>query len=248
MVAEQLNLFRLPPEAPAPRTRHVHLGNQLVPYTLRQGRNRRLTLTIDERGLRVGAPRTITLAEIDAFIRTHAEWVFEKLAEYTAAHGPRQLAIRSGTRIPLWCGEAVVEILPGRNRVRWLGDTLILEAQPSASFEALARRGLQRRALSLFTERVAHFAAQMGIAPPPLALTSARSRWGSCSHNGSVRLNWRLVHLPLHLIDYVVAHELSHLVEMNHSPAFWAEVEKLYPGWPAARDELKQRTHSIPIL
>lgn len=248
MIAEQLALFRLPPESKADPKRHVHLGNQLVPYALRQGINRRLTLTIDERGLRVGAPKNATLTEIDAFIRSHADWVLQKLDEFAAVHGPRQLTIRSGTRIPLYSGEAVVDVMPGRNRVRWVGDVLVLEAQDSAPLEALARRGLQRRALKLFAERVSLYSAQMQITPPPLALTSARMRWGSCSHRGGIRLNWRLIHLPLHLIDYVVAHELSHLIEMNHSPAFWAEVEKLYPDWQAARDELKLLTPTIPIF
>lgn len=248
MKAEQLNLFRLAPEAPQPRERHVHLGNQLVPYTVRHGRSRRLSLTIDERGLRVGAPRSTSLADVDGFIRSHADWVLQKLDEYAAAYGPRQLGIRAGVRIPLFCGEALVEVLPGQNRVRWLGDTLILEARPQAPLDVLARRGLQRRSLALFAERLNEYAARMGIAPPPLALTSARSRWGSCSQHGGIRLNWRLIHLPLHLIDYVVAHELAHLIEMNHSPAFWAEVEKLYPDWRAARAELKQRTTTIPII
>ncbi|MBX9849575.1 MAG: M48 family metallopeptidase [Rhodocyclaceae bacterium] len=245
---EQLTLFRLDPEAPSPRERHVQLGARIVGYTLRQGRNKRLSLTIDERGLRVGAPRQSRITDIEEFIRSHGAWVIEKLEEYAAAHAPRQLAIRAGVKIPLLDREATVEVLPGSNRVRWLGDILILEARADTTLDTLARRGLQRRAMTLFSERLAIYAARMGCAPPPLGLSSARTRWGSCSHTGGIRLNWRLIHLPLHLIDYVVAHEMSHLIEMNHSPAFWSEVEKLYPDWQAARDELKQRTTSIPII
>lgn len=245
---EQLTLFRLDPEAPSPRERHVQLGSRIVGYTLRQGRNKRLSLTIDERGLRVGAPRQSRITDIEEFIRSHGAWVIEKLEEYAAAHAPRQLAIRAGVKIPLLDREATVEVLPGSNRVRWLGDTLILEARADTALDTLARRGLQRRAMTLFSERLAIYADRMGCAPPPLGLSSARTRWGSCSHAGGIRLNWRLIHLPLHLIDYVVAHEMSHLIEMNHSPAFWSEVEKLYPDWQAARDELKQRTTSIPII
>lgn len=244
----QLPLFRLDPETPAPRERHVQLGPRIVGYTLRQGRNKRLSLTIDERGLRVGAPRQVRLLEVEDFIRSNGNWVLEKLDEYAAAHAPRQLAIRSGVKIPVLDGEIKVEVLPGSNRVRWLGDTLILEARANTALDVLARRGLQRRALALFSERLAVYAERMGRAPPPLGLSGARTRWGSCSHHGGIRLNWRLIHLPLHLIDYVVAHEMAHLLEMNHSPAFWSEVEKLYPDWQAARDELKQRTTSIPII
>jgi len=245
---EQLSLFRLTPDVPSLPERHVQLGARIVTYALRHGRNKRLTLTIDERGLRVGAPRQIRIDEIENFIRSHADWVLEKLEEYTAAHAPRHLAIRTGARIPLLDREVTVEVLPGSNRVRWFGDTLILEARDDTPLETLARRGLQRRALALFGERLAHYAQLMNRAVPSLGLSSARTRWGSCSHAGEIRLNWRLIHLPQHLIDYVVAHEMAHLIEMNHSAAFWAEVEKLYPGWQVARDELKARAASVPII
>ena len=245
---EQLTLFRPDTEAPSPRERHVQLGPNIVGYTLRQGRNKRLSLTIDERGLRVGAPRQTRITDVEDFIRSHGSWVLEKLEEYAAANAPRQLAIRAGVKVPLLDHEITIDVMPGGNRVRWFGDTLILEARPDTALDVLARRGLQRRALALFAERLAYFARLMGCEPPQLGLSSARTRWGSCSHHGGIRLNWRLIHLPLHLIDYVVAHEMAHLIEMNHSPAFWAEVEKLYPDWQAARDELKQRTTSIPII
>jgi len=77
---------------------------------------------------------------------------------------------------------------------------------------------------------------------PPLKLSNARSEWGSCNHKGEIRLNWRLVHLPPHLADYVVAHEVAHLVELNHSKRFWSLVETLFPGHSAARRELGEWT------
>jgi len=86
----------------------------------------------------------------------------------------------------------------------------------------------------------------MGRAMPPLALSSAQSRWGSCSHRGGIRLNWRLIHLPHAQIDYVVAHELAHLVEMNHSPRFWSQVGRLFPDYEAARDVLKALAATVP--
>jgi predicted metal-dependent hydrolase len=75
---------------------------------------------------------------------------------------------------------------------------------------------------------------------PPLRLSYAASLWGSCNTRGVVSINWRLIQMPLHLIDYVVAHELSHLIEMNHSPAFWQTVGRIYPEYREARKELKK--------
>jgi predicted metal-dependent hydrolase len=91
-------------------------------------------------------------------------------------------------------------------------------------------------------------AAQLGQPLPPLALSAARTRWGSCSVRSGIRLNWRLIHLPPELIDYVIAHETAHLIEMNHSPRFWAVVETLHPDWRTSRQELKRLGAALPLI
>jgi predicted metal-dependent hydrolase len=244
---EQLPLFQLPPEKPSQKLRHVQIGPRIVGYELSVGGRRRLTMRIDERGLHVGAPLRTSIADIEKFIRDNGAWVTAKIDEYVGSGVRRQLAMRDGQRVPLLGGEAEVRVIAGGNRVRWEGDVLVLAAKPDADLDALARRALQRRALEVFAQRVDVYAPRLGRKIPPLGLSSARTRWGSCSSTG-IRLNWRLIHLPLHLIDYVVAHELGHLVEMNHSPRFWAVVESLYPNCRAARKELKQRTPELPII
>lgn len=228
--------------------RHVQVGARIVPYELRQAAGRRLAITIDERGLRVGAPRHLPLYEIEAFVRGHGDWVVRKLDEFAGRQAHRRLSIRDGVRLPLLGGEAVVRVEAGPNRSHWRDDNLILAARPDADLDALARRALQRRALDHFSARLAHFAHRMGRPAPALGLSSARTRWGSCSRKTGIRINWRLVHLPPHFADYVLAHELAHLVEMNHSPRFWAVVASLYPEWQTVRAELKRRAADIPLL
>jgi predicted metal-dependent hydrolase len=246
---EQLELFRLPPvtDGGPTRTQHIILAGRIVGYELRRDR-RRLAMRIDERGLRVGAPRTVPLAAIEAFIRSHGDWVLAKLDEFASRTAPRHLPIHDGARLPVLGQEVRVRVVGGGNRGYWQEDELWLAARPSADLAALARRALQRRALEHFRPRLIDLAAQAGRPVPALALTSARTRWGSCSARSGIRLNWRLIHLPPQLIDYVIAHEVAHLVEMNHSPRFWAVVEGLYPDWQAARGELKQRGAALPLL
>jgi predicted metal-dependent hydrolase len=244
---EQLSLFRLPPAVPQPKARHLQIGARIVAYELLSGR-RRLSMTIDERGLRIGAPRLLPVAAIEEFVLAHGDWVLQKLDEHAARHTHRHIAMRDGAVFPLLGAEARVRVTSGPNRALWDGDQLVLAAKADADLDALARRGLQRRALEVFTERMALAAEIAGYCAPALALSSARSRWGSCSRQTGIRLNWRLIHLPMALIDYVVAHELAHLVEMNHSPRFWVEVERLCPDWRAARRELKARAASIPVI
>jgi predicted metal-dependent hydrolase len=246
-VFEQLLLFRLPAVEPRQKTRHLLIGGRIVPYELRQSRSR-LSLTIDERGLRVGAPRHVGIRDVEAFVHGHGPWVLKKLDEFTARGARRHLTLRDGAVLPLLGAEVPVQVVAGGNRFRWQPDRLVLAVRADADLDALARRALQRRALDHFRERVAHYAALLDRPPPRLALSSARTRWGSCSVRTGVRFNWRLIHLAPALIDYVVAHELAHLLEMNHSPRFWAVVEGLYPGWREARAELKRRAAELPIL
>ena len=246
---EQLALFA--PSAldkTSGKLRHIQLGPRIVSYTLNLGR-RRLALNIDERGLRVGMPRGLTIAEMEAFIRQHGAWVLEKLDEHSGRNQRRQIAIRDGVRLPVLGQEIPVRVSPGNNRGRWFDGLLELAARPSADLDALAVRALQKRALEVFAERLDHYAAIIGLAARPrLGLSGARTRWGSCSRQTGIRLNWRLIHLPLALIDYVVIHELCHLKEMNHSPRFWAEVARLCPDWQARRNALKHQGASIPLI
>ena len=105
---------------------------------------------------------------------------------------------------------------------------------------------LQRQARRVFQERVDLFAARLGVRCTRLALSSAQTRWGSASADGSIRLNWRLVHFALPVIDYVVAHELAHLREMNHSAAFWDVVREAVPDFETARGTLRHEV--LPVF
>ena len=243
----QLSLFHLPQAAPA-KLRHAHLGNRIVPYEVRQKGVRRLSMTIDERGLRVSAPRRVSGAEIERFLGANGDWILRKLDEYAGRQITRHLRIRDGTRLPVLGREATVRVEAGANRTRWENGVLVLAARADADLDALAKRALQRRALEHFRQRAAHYAERLALPAPAVALSSARTRWGSCSRKTGIRLNWRLIHLSADLGDYVVAHEIAHLVEMNHGPRFWAVVGNLVPHWREARAELKRRSPEIPLF
>ena len=120
----------------------------------------------------------------------------------------------------------------------------LLLALPRDAGEAQIRDAvqswLQREASRVFAERAAHFAALLGVRVKRLSLSSAATRWGSANANGSVRLHWRLIQHPLATIDYVVAHELAHLREMNHSARFWNVVRSVVPDYEEARARLRQ--------
>lgn len=245
---EQLPLFHLPPAEPGLRRRRLQLGARIVDYELRQAAGRRLAMSIDERGLRVGAPRHLTLLAIESFVQENADWVLRKLDEHARRDRPRHLTVRDGVVLPVLGLEMPVQVVVGGNRIHWRDDALVLAARADADLNRLASRALQDRALAHYRQRGEHFAGRLGRPQPPLGLTGARTRWGSCSSRTGIRIHWRLIHLPPAFADYVIAHEFAHLLEMNHSPRFWAVVGELFPDWRRVRGELKRRAASLPIL
>jgi len=106
----------------------------------------------------------------------------------------------------------------------------------------------RRHAQVHFRDRVAHYSARLGVEPPRVFLSSARTRWGSCNAKREVRLNWRLMQAAAPVIDYVIAHELAHLKELNHSVRFWRVVERLCPEFRAPQAELNAMTQHYMTL
>ncbi len=258
----------LAPDAPQPLTsspqaRHaVQLGEHRVAYELRRARRRSIGFTVSADGLVVNAPRWVGLGDIETALREKSTWILRKLHEQRE-RAQRQLQARvewrEGGSVP-FLGETVMLVLDARTAGAVLHSaqdvlpgvphlTLLLGLPQFAGptqIRDVVQSWLQRQARRVFEERCALYAERLGVRVQRLALSSATTRWGSASADGSIRLNWRLVHFGLPVIDYVVTHELAHLREMNHSPAFWSVVRSVMPGYEQARSTLR---HSVlPLL
>jgi predicted metal-dependent hydrolase len=239
----------MPRPAQPEATRRIAIAGQAVDYHLRRSRRRTIGLAIDHRGLRVGAPLQARLGDIETLIREHGQWVLDKLADWRERPAPEKLAVGEGTVIFALGAALTVTVTPG-SRQRWLFSEpkLHLFVPPAVDARVVLEKALREKARRVFAERLALYAPRLGVPPPPLRLSAARTRWGSCSHHGGISLNWRLILMPLPVVDYVVTHELAHLREMNHSPRFWSVVEALCPDWKARRSELRQLARQIPQL
>jgi predicted metal-dependent hydrolase len=245
-VAEQLQLpFHVAPGAAGNR-RHILLGSRVVPYVFSRGRRRRLSMVVDHRGLRVGAPLSAPFSAVEDFLRANADWILRKLDAWSAESGPRRLLVCDGARLPVLGEDWTLRIARGADRVVWGDGWIDLQMQAGSDPAALLGQGLRQRALALFLERVASHREALGGSLPLVSLSNAQTRWGSCSRKTGVRFNWRLIHLPPDLVDYVVAHELAHLEEMNHSPRFWRAVERYFPDYRQARQALRRQAAAIP--
>lgn len=218
----------------------------MIEYRFARRRRRTLGITVDASGLRVAAPLRAPWREIEAFLRDKERWILRKLDEW--ARSPRGSVLRgeSGEMLPLFGIPHVLEIGRGRRRVEQHDGRLVVSAR-QRPLEVLAA-WLKHRALGALTPRAAHYAGTLGLAAPRVAVSNARTQWGVCTEDGAIRLSWRLVHVEPLLADYVVAHEVAHLVEMNHSRRYWALLEQLYPSWREARERLELAARTLPIL
>ena len=226
----------------------IELGGRTVEYRFARRRRRTLGITVDAGGLRVAAPLRAPWREIEAFLRDKERWILRKLDEWAATPRGAVLAGASGEMLPLFGVPYVLEIGKGRRGVEPRDARLVITVPQRSRPLDLLIAWLKQRALQALTPRVAHYAAVLNLRAPRVTLSNARTQWGVCSADGAIRLSWRLVHLEPVLADYVVAHEVAHLVEMNHSRRFWALLERLYPGWRGAREGLELANATLPIL
>ena len=225
--------------------RTVDLVGTRITYTLkRTNRRRSIGLRIDNHGLTVNMPLRASEKWLHDVLQDKAHWVVKKLENWKAKK-PISPQWRDGQSIT-FIGETLTlrVVVSLFATPPLLHDAQLFVHVTNNANEALIEQTVtqwyQREAKNLFTERVAHYAPLMDVTPRMLKLSTARTQWGSCTTRGDVRLNWQLIKMPLHLIDYVVVHELAHLIEMNHSTAFWQVVEIACSDYAKRRRELKQ--------
>ncbi len=248
--------------------RESRLSDAVVAYEFKRSRRRTIGFQVGADGLVISAPKWVPLYEVEAALQEKAKWVVNKLnetRERRAQLESNRIEWRDGTSLP-FLGEQVIVVLDPRHAFGEVGAVLHTdESAPNLTLAGVPRltlhvalphnatpaqirdavqAWLMRQAKRIFTERLNHFAPKLQVQWQKLSLSSAGTRWGSASANGSIRLNWRLIHFSQSVIDYVVVHELSHLRVMDHSPRFWDTVATVMPDYTQFRGQLKD--DSIP--
>ena len=251
MEQEQLALFDDPPHAEDAPVRRALLGGRAVEFRFRRRRRRSIGIRVNEQGLSVAAPLRAPWREIEGFLREKTAWILEKLDERAALGSPVTIFGESGESLPLHGRSVTLAVAKGNRALLLAGEELRITLPAPhnrGAVRELLLRWLKSRALETFAPRVDHYAARVSLPPPPFTLSNARTQWGVCMASGRIRLSWRLVHLDPEIADYVVAHEIAHLVELNHSERFWALVEWLYPHWREARERIERDAATLPRI
>ena len=240
-------------------SRQVLLGDVLVAYAFRRSARKSIGFSITVSGLTVSAPKWVSLDDIDRAVQEKSGWIIKKLQETRERHERAESARiewKDGMELP-FLGQPLRVLIDCTIRRSVLESqllqvaampTLRLAIPTTASTPEQIRHAVHRwlllQAKLLFVARLDHYAPQLNVKWRQLSLSNATTRWGSASANGSIRLNWRLMHFKLAVIDYVVVHELSHLRVMDHSPRFWATVGSVMPDYAALRAALKSEAIS----
>ena len=236
--------------------REVRLQGAVVAYAFERAKRRTIGFVVGPDGLVVRAPRWTPLMEVDAALQEKAPWILRKLHETRERQVRQQDARidwRDGTSFPFLGTTITVMLDPGHHfaaqgaALDALADgasaQVLRVALPHAADTAQIRDAVQawlmRQAKAHFIQRLDHFAPLLQVQWSRLSLSNAGTRWGSARIDGSIRLNWRLVHFSPAVVDYVVVHELSHLRVMDHSPRFWDTVRTVVPDYALLRGQLK---------
>lgn len=220
---------------------------ETISYLLERRPRRTVGLKITADGLVVHAPKRIFEFQLNQILQEKSKWILNKL-QAREANQIEKLQWVDGEHL-LYLGQDIqLKLVPCINSkhkktTHFERNELTIHAPQANIHEVCSRMVLmwyKKQASLDFARRLEVFAAKLGVPTPPLTLSNAQSRWGSCNSCGEVRLSWRLLQAPPHIINYVICHELAHLKQMNHSAKFYAVLESLFPNYKVAEKELKR--------
>jgi predicted metal-dependent hydrolase len=218
-------------------------NGETISYLLERRPRRTVGLKITESGLVVHAPKRIFEFQLNQILQEKSNWIISKLQAREASQ-VEKIQWVDGEHLLYLGNDIQMNITQGSSNKALIFEQNILKItalQPN-NHAVLARKVItwyKKQAQQDFARRLEILAAKLGVATPPLTLSNAQTRWGSCNSRGEVRLSWRLLQAPPHIINYVICHELAHLKQMNHSPKFYAVLESLFPHYKTVEKELK---------
>lgn len=213
----------------------------MLDYPIVRSQRRSVAICMNPDGsFEVRAPLHLPESRIDAFVLSKLGWITEKQSLLQKRSEERANAWKQVPEmVPLLGADRPVLVDTSERAPRWRdGAFLLTTADPETARSQLAAlcRVLAERELP---DIAAHWAALVGRSPDRVKIGAARTSWGCCTSLGEITFSWRLMTAPLPCVDYVVVHELCHLSELNHSPRFWALVERQIPDWRERREELQ---------
>lgn len=227
-------------------------GNGFIAEIIRTSRRKTALIRVEEGAVSVVVPASISVEKIDQLLVSKRLWIKEKMA-LQRAQAPvtgkqfvsgeafsylgrnYRLKVTRGPFVPvkLLQGQLVVQMPEGSQQPYMIRNALV--------------RWYKRQALQKMRDKVKRYAPMVGVKPTGVAIKSFKSRWGSCTAKGELEFNWRIMLAPNRMVDYVVVHELCHLIHHDHSPEFWSEVWRVMPDYQECRNWLRENSEGLVI-
>ncbi|MEY3981747.1 MAG: hypothetical protein RLZZ281_616 [Pseudomonadota bacterium] len=247
-----------PPAKCAPKKhRTVALQGQTVPWALKRTRRKTVGMSIGQGMIQVNAPKWVPVSDIEYILQEKSKWLLARLAEWYQSDQHRLLPEQQwahGASLQYLGKPMTLLLAPTLKKTQWddFRRELALALPADAGMDRVrdtVHAWLQQQAKTLFAQRLKKISEQSGRGYTKFSLSNARGRWGSCTEDGHIRLNWRLIHFGQEVIDYVIAHELAHTHTMDHSPGFWNEVADILPNYEEGKAILrKTRLDALPTF
>lgn len=232
----------------------MRLGGRDIPCIVkRSSRARRVRFEIREGGvLTVVLPRHCSLDSVGEMVRSKSRWILRHIEAFAAAAPGGNGRLRAGDTIPYLGTPLRVEVCEGPGPAagaELVGQTLMVRVgRAGGDLEPLVERWYRDQAAACLKRKAQEYAAGLGVTCRRFSIRGQRTRWGSCSHRGTLSFNWRLMLAPEPVADYVVVHEVAHLREMNHTGRFWRLVAERCPSWREHRKWLNDHGAELSAL
>lgn len=232
--------------------RTVTVQDTTITYELIRMKRKTISLHMDETGhVLVKAPLFISAKKVDTMVAERKDWIEEqqKKIQYEYENRPKYV---DGEEVWYLGSPYVLRVSQNgkRNTICISGNTMLFRGPATEPEErrSIIETWLRKEAKDIFAERVREYQDIIGVYPQKIYIKDQKTRWGSCSEKGNLNFNFRLVMMPIELIDYVVVHELCHLIHMNHSKEFWELVGEILPDYKARRKRLKEHGREWGML
>lgn len=227
-------------------------GQSYLVEVKRTSRSKTASLKVEEGEVIIVVPKALPLERIEKIVNDKHDWIIDKIAQHRAASPASSKQYVSGEAFPYLGRNYRLKVLTGDYQpLKLVNGRLQLTLRESAIQNYFTRGALirwyKRNAKRKFDEKAKRYAKIVGVKPRTTSIKPFKSRWGSCSAEGDVDFNWVVVMAPNRIVDYIVVHELCHLLHHDHSPKFWKEVERVMPDYKESKEWLKVNGHKLVV-
>lgn len=227
-------------------------GNGFIAEVIRTSRRKSADIRVEEGAVSIVVPADTCVKKIDQILQAKRQWIREKMFLQREMAAPSTKEFVSGEAFPYLGRNYRLKVERGPFApVKLLNGRLVVRVPEGSQQPHMIRNALvrwyKRQAAQKLTEKVNRFAPVVGVKPAGVSIKTFKSRWGSCTAKGELEFNWLIMLAPNRMVDYVVVHELCHLLHHDHSPEFWREVARVMPDYQQCKEWLRVNSAGLRV-